>query len=183
VTQVRGNVSVTENAASARVNGFEAELAIRPMKGLTIGGNFAYTDAKYVKFTSVDPVDPAGVLQDLSGNTLTQAPKTAFSVYAAKTWKFDDYDVTARGDYNYTGKQYFTPFDSKLAEQKGYGIGSFSLRVQHKDGLSIEGYIRNIGNKKAISQTYVSSLSLFGAPVLGTLIAPRTYGVTLGYDF
>ena len=47
-------------------------------------------------------------------------------------------------------------------------------------GWSVEAYVRNIGNTKAIAQTYVSS-GMFGFPVLGALIPPRTYGLTLGY--
>jgi iron complex outermembrane recepter protein len=182
VTLVRGNVSTTENAASAKVNGFEAELAVRPVQGLMIGGNFAYIDSTYDKFSTADPSNPGAGTQDLSGNTLSQAPKVSYSIYASQTWKLDGYDIIARGDYSHKGHQFFTPFENRLVDQGGYGIGSASLKLQSEKGWSIEGYIRNIGNTKAIAQTYVSS-GLFGFPVLGTLTAPRTYGATLGYTF
>jgi iron complex outermembrane receptor protein len=182
VTQVRGTTSVTENAATAKVNGFEAELAIRPFHGFTIGGNFAYVDAKYDKFTSIDPINIAGGLKNLSGNRLPQAPKESFALYAQSQWKFGDYDLTVRGDYNYTGYQYFTPFENPLVAQKAYDIGSASIRLENRSGWSIEAYIHNIGDTKAIAQSYVSS-TLFRIPVLGTLVPPRTFGVTLGYNF
>lgn len=182
VTQVRGNVSVTENAASAKVDGFELELAVSPAHGLSLGGNLAYVDAKYDRFFTVDPSNPSAGNQDLSGYTLSQAPKTSFMLFASNKWEIGDYSVTVRGDYNFVGKQYFSPFENPLVSQKSYGVGSVSARVENAAGWSVEGYIRNLGNTQAIAQTYVSS-TLFGTPVLGTLIAPRTYGVTVGYSF
>lgn len=181
VTQVRGNVSVTENAASAKVDGLEAELAFRPVQGVAIGGNYAYVNAKYEDFMSVDP-SAGGPVLDLSGNTLSQAPKHSFMLYASGTMNVGNNELTLRADYNYRSKQFFTPFENDLVSQKGYGILSSSLRLENEAGWSVEGYVRNITNKKAIAQTYVSS-TLFGTPVLGTLIAPRTYGVNLGYKF
>ncbi|MEA3182121.1 MAG: iron complex outerrane recepter protein [Gammaproteobacteria bacterium] len=182
VTQVRQNTSVTENAATAKVNGVEVELAVRPVRSLTLGGNFAYLNAKFDSFTSVDPSNVAAGMQDLSGNRLPQAPKVSFNLYAQNSWKLYDYELTARADYNYTGSQYFTPFENPLIAQKAYDVGSASLTLKSVSNWSIEGYVRNVGNTKAIAQTYVSS-TLFRIPVLGTLIAPRTYGATLGYSF
>jgi iron complex outermembrane receptor protein len=182
VTQVRGNTSVTENAATAKVNGVELELAGRPLHSLTVGGNFAYLDSKYEQFTSVDPSNPAGGLQDLSGNRLAQAPKVSFNLYAQNSWALREYELIARADYNYIGYQYFTPFENPLIAQKAYDIASASLTLKSPSRWSVEGYVHNIGNTKAIQQTYVSS-TLFHVPVLGTLIAPRTYGVTFGYNF
>jgi iron complex outermembrane receptor protein len=199
VTQVRGNVSVTENAASAKVDGLEAELVLRPVRGVSIGGNYAYVDAKYKDFISVDPSSPIiancvaggfGTLnssgqcaQNLSGNRMSQAPKHSFMLYASGTMNIGDNKLILRGDYNYKSKQFFTPFENDLVSQKGYGILSSSLRLEGEAGWSVEGYVRNITDKKAVAQVYVSSLPLFGSPVLGTLTAPRTYGVTLGYKF
>lgn len=182
VTQVRGPTSVVENAATAKVDGIEAELALRPARGLTLGGDVSYLDARYDSFETADPSNLAAGAQDLSGNRLAQAPKWAFHLYGQQQWQLDDYRVTLRGDYNYTGHQFFTPFENPLVAQDSYGIGSASLRVENVAGWSIEGYVRNIGNTKAVAQSYVSS-AMFGIPVLGTLTPPRTYGVTFGYTF
>jgi len=182
VTQVRGNTSVTENAATAKVNGVELELAVRPIHSLTVGGNFAYLDSKYDRFTSVDPSNPAGGLQDLSGNRLAQAPKVSFSAYAQNSWDIREYELIARADYTYTGYQFFTPFENPLIAQKAYDVASASLTLKSPSRWSVEGYVHNLGNTKAIQQTYVSS-TLFHIPVLGTLIPPRIYGVTFGYNF
>ena len=182
VTQVRGNTSVTENAATAKVNGIELELAVRPIHSLTIGGNLAYLDSKYDKFVTTDPTNLAAGLQDLSGNRLAQAPKVSFNVYVQQSWTIHDYELSARADDNYIGYQYFTPFENPLIAQKAYDVASASLTLRSAANWSVEGYVHNLGDTKAIQQTYVSS-TLFRIPVLGTLIPPRTYGVTLGYNF
>lgn len=182
VSQVRGQNSFIENAASAKVDGIEAELTAEPVRGISFGGNLSYLDAKYQDFTSIDPINAAAGPQDLSGRRLTQAPKIAYALFAQGKWDVGNYQVTLRGDYNRIGLQYFTPFNNPIVSQDAYDVGSVLLRVENDAGWSVEGYVRNIGNTKAIAQTYVSS-GFFGFPVLGTLIPPRTYGVTLGYTF
>ena len=182
VTQVRGTTSFTENAATAKVDGLEVELAVRPTDSFTFGGHLAYTDATYDAFRSIDPINTAGGELDLSGNRLPQAPRQSYGIYAQNVWSLNAYDVTLRGDYNFTGSQFFTPFENPLLSQDSYDVGSVSLRVEHHNGVSVEAYVRNIGDTQAIAQSYASS-NLFRQPVLGTLIAPRTYGVTVGYSF
>jgi iron complex outermembrane recepter protein len=46
----------------------------------------------------------------------------------------------------------------------------------------VELYGRNLTAKKAVAQSYLSS-SLFGFPVVGTLIDPLTYGIKVGFSF
>ena len=184
VTLVRSNQTFIENAAAATVDGFEFETSVHPMHGLTIGGNVAYVDARYQDYSTSDPSKPANTpAEDLSGNQLSQAPKVTFLVYGDKTWDVGDYKLKVHGDYSYKSKQFFTPFNNDLVSQGSYGIGSASVRLDNVAGWYVEGYVRNIGNTLAASQLYVSSLGLFNAPVLGTLVAPRTYGFTLGYNF
>ncbi|MHA3791760.1 TonB-dependent receptor [Sphingomonas sp. YL-JM2C] len=180
VSQVRGQSTLVENAAAAKVDGIEAELIAEPVRGFSFGGNLSYLDAKYKDFLSIDPINVAAGPQDLSGNRLTQAPKISYALFAQGKWDVGDYTLTLRGDYNRIGLQYFTPFNNPIVAQDGYGVGSALARVESEAGWSVEAYVRNIGNTKAIAQTYVSS-GMFGFPVLGALIPPRTYGLTLGY--
>jgi iron complex outermembrane recepter protein len=46
-------VSLIQNVDNARIRGVEAEVMLIPVKGLTLGGTFAYTDAKF----DVNPAD------------------------------------------------------------------------------------------------------------------------------
>lgn len=49
-----GAIQSIVNAASARINGLEAELAVVPAHGLTLEGSVGYTDAKYNSFGKLD---------------------------------------------------------------------------------------------------------------------------------
>lgn len=42
----------TVNAASARIKGFEAEIAVRPHRGLELSANYSHTDARYRSFSA-----------------------------------------------------------------------------------------------------------------------------------
>ncbi|GLV26770.1 TonB-dependent receptor [Sphingobium sp. Cam5-1] len=73
VLQVVGttNVATTLNVAKAQYKGFEAELALAPMRGWTITGSVGYLDAKYKDFFGDLGQGPA----DLSGLKLRRVPK------------------------------------------------------------------------------------------------------------
>lgn len=112
VTQVVGTVSVTQNAASAKVDGAEFELAIKPVRNMSLGGNLAYVDARYVQFQTADPSNIAGGVRNLAGYRLAQAPKVSFGLYGDYKIDLGRANLTLRGDYNYVGRQYFTPFQN-----------------------------------------------------------------------
>lgn len=141
-----------------------------------------YLDAKYKNFVSINPANVAAGPQNLDGNNLTQAPRTSASLAAQKTWAIENGKLVARVEYTYVTRVFFTPFNDNAVSQAGYGLGSASVRYSDQSGWSVEPYVRNIANKLAVAQSYVSS-SLFGFPVLGTFIPPRTYGVTVRYEF
>ncbi|MBU6257673.1 MAG: TonB-dependent receptor [Burkholderiales bacterium] len=78
--QVRSLVNGTlndTNAGEARVRGLELELAVRPVRNLTLGVNYAYTDAIYKSFPGC-----AAPNIDCSGNPLPFTPKNDTTLYA-----------------------------------------------------------------------------------------------------
>lgn len=182
VQQVRGQTTQIENAASAKIKGLEIETRLGPIEGITLAGSLTYLDAKYRKFFSIDPVFVADGPQNLSGNRLTQAPKFSYSLSAEKRFDIGVSALTFRGEYNHVSGIFYTPFNSSTLAQDGYGIGNASVRYEGPGTWSVEAYVRNIGNKFAIAQTFVGS-NLLGFPAVGVLIPPRTYGIRLGYNF
>ena len=73
ILQVVGTTNVTNtlNAAKARYQGIEAELAVAPMRGWTISGSLGYLEAKYLNF-----IGNLGQGEtDLSGLKLRRTPK------------------------------------------------------------------------------------------------------------
>ena len=100
------------NAADTTVQGLETDFAWNVSGSLTVGGNFAYTDAVYDTFLgSADCPDNArnamGVC-DLSGYELPFAPKTKGSFYADLYMNdaIGAWDVRLRGDVASSGETY-----------------------------------------------------------------------------
>lgn len=182
VTIVRGTNSIIENAANATIKGIEALLRIEPVSGLTLEGAGTYLDSKYQDYISTNPVFAALGAQDLSGNQLTQSPKWSLNGSIQQKFDVGTGQVTARIETNYVSRVYFTPFNERPISQAGYALVNANLRYDVTDNWSVEGFIRNLADKKAVAQSVASS-GLWGFPVIGTLIPPRTYGVRIGYNF
>jgi iron complex outermembrane receptor protein len=182
VTIVRGSNSVIENAANATIKGIEALLRVEPVRGLTLEGSGTYLDSKYKDYVSTNPVFAALGPQNLSGNQLTQSPKWSLNGSIQQQFDFGHGKMTARVETNYVSRVYFTPFNEQAISQAGYALVNANLRYALPGGWSIEGFVHNLGDKKAVAQSVASS-GLWGFPVIGTLIPPRTYGIRVGFDF
>lgn len=60
VNKVIGIATVTTNAASAKVDGFELAATLRPAPGLRLDGTFNYLKGRFSDFFSTNPLMPAG---------------------------------------------------------------------------------------------------------------------------
>jgi len=69
------------NAASAKIDGAEAELNVRPVRSFNLGGTLAYTRAKYSSFVIPNSNFPGGT-QDLSFLPFYTLPKWQYTLYA-----------------------------------------------------------------------------------------------------
>ena len=182
VSQIMGDVSVIQNAASATINGLEFTTRLGPFDGFSVDGSVTYIHSKFNSFVSINPVNIAEGPQNLAGNQLPQAPNLSSSFGMQQVWSVLDGELTLRGDYTYVSRNYFTPFDERPLSQAGYGLGSSSIDYRSPDRWTLGAYIRNIGDKLAVLQSFTPS-TIFGAPVLGTFVPPRTYGIHIRYDF
>ncbi len=197
--------SVVENAANARIQGFDFEVSVRPNRQFSFDVSFEYLDDEFTDFTSLDPVlqaefvegllaagliDPAQVLQggggalpipptDLSGNGLPRAPD--FSATASLQYTFDlgsSGSLIARGEYQYTDDVAFDSFERFV--QPSYGLLHAQLRWTSAQGrMFLAAYGRNLGGEEyRLSQffvNYTGSLAVW-AP-------PTEVGLQLGFDF
>ncbi len=197
--------SVIENAAKARIRGLDFELSARPNPRFAFDLSLELLDDEFTRFTSLDPVlqaqvverlltagliDPAQVLQggggalpiepsDLSGNGLPRAPDV--SATASLRYTFDlggSGSLTARGEYQYTDDIAFDAFERFI--QPSYGLLHAQLRWTSAQGrLFVAAYGRNLADEKyRLNQffvNYTGSLAVW-AP-------PAEVGLQLGYDF
>ncbi len=177
------SVVQTINAASAENMGIEIELVARFTEGLT--GNFSATwlDATYKEFVTGDYRDNFAQV-DLSGNNLQNAPE-----YTARAALDYVRPVTATGsiiasvEAAYQDDVYFTEFNNSDAFQEAYTTVNARLGYEGGEGRwHVTGWIRNATDELVISNNIITA-PLYGSVRVGSLLPPRTYGVTLGYNF
>lgn len=182
--------SQLENAARSRAYGAELELNWRPSRAFTLGGSIAYLDSKFTRFFSKDPLNaalfgPGGSSvpdQDLSGNRTRMSPK--WSLNLNPEFHFDSFNessVTMGVNFAYRSKQYHTEFNDDRMSQNGYAMVDANVKWRDSsDKLSVNLWVKNLTDKLVWAGSYAVATS---RTIGGTLMPPRTYGVTVGYDF
>ncbi|PCI48711.1 MAG: hypothetical protein COB49_05700 [Alphaproteobacteria bacterium] len=171
--KTEGNFGVfqTSNAASASLKGVEMEFTLKALTGLEFSGSYAYLDATYDDFN-----DLSG--RDFTGNSLRQAPR--HSLYLALYYERPLYDgrLRARADYRYQGESFREP-DNSVTIQPGFDLVDASIAYESSDdSWEVTLWAKNLMDKEYISHLYVlggNDFALFGPP--------RTYGLTLTFNF
>ncbi len=181
VSKVINSQVITENAASASLYGAELELTAVPADGLQFDGTFSYLHSEYEDFRSLDPGRPALGVLNLEKNTLIQAPKYTANVGAQYSWPIASGEVTLRGELNYASRVFFTAFNvDSVGEAPNTKFNAF-LSWSDDDGhWSASIFGRNLTDKVTRANGLVSSAT-YGSPITGSVSAPRTFGITLGY--
>ncbi len=131
----------TENAATARVKGIEAEIVGRPVNGLELTANIAYLDAKYRDYPDAF-VTTFGNF-DASGKRLNNAPEWSATLGGSYTFDLADSGEIAIGaDTHVQSAVYFTAANdgiggvSNYPEQQGsYGTVNARLGWTSADGI------------------------------------------------
>jgi|GEM_PF-2927150 len=192
------------NAATAKIDGVEAELNIHPTGGLNLGGTLTYTNAKYDKFVIQNSNFPGGT-QDLSFLPFYTLPKWQYSVYAnyeaptkygawrvGVNWSHKSGTLVGQPDSVGTPGAPVAPggpgssnpsYTANPLYQKGFGLLGASLAFDidaYKTTIAFWG--RNILNKR-----YMESGTCLVALGLGSCWAaygnPATYGADVTIRF
>ena len=177
------SVVETVNAASAEILGVEIELFARFSEGLSGNLSATWLDATYTDFVTGDYRQNFEQV-DLSGNYLQNAPKYTLNGVL-------DYrrPVTATGAFvgrmeaSYQDTVYFTEFNNSDAEQEAYGLLNLMAGYEGGDGKwSVTGWVRNATDEFVYSNNIITA-PLYGSVRVGSLLPPRTYGLTLALNF
>ncbi|MEY2919683.1 MAG: hypothetical protein RL261_988 [Pseudomonadota bacterium] len=177
------SVVETVNAASAEIMGVEAELFARFTEGLSGEFSATWLDATYTEFVTGDYRNNFEQV-DLSGNYLQNAPK--YTVRGALDYRRPVTDTGAffgRIEASYQDKVYFTEFNNSDAEQDAYGLLNLMAGYEGGDGKwSVTGWVRNATDEFVYSNNIITA-PLYGSVRVGSLLPPRTYGLTLAVNF
>jgi iron complex outermembrane recepter protein len=183
VTVIRLTNAIIENAATAALYGADIDLVALPLSNLRLEGSVSLLHSQYINYSSANPAFPTQPEQPLDGNQLTQAPRYEGRLGGEYSWNVAGGALKLRGDFSYTSRTYFTPFNEPVLSQGGHSLTNGSLDYTASSGSWHAGlFVNNLTDNKVIAQNYVASL-LFGGPVVGVLTPPRTYGVRGGVSF
>lgn len=169
VDPVLGTIQSVFNAAAATIKGVEAELTVIPTAGLTLAGNFGYTDAQYDAFAGVP---------NFRAREFVRVPKYTGNVTADYETDLSNGDKVAfHIGGAYTGRYFFD--DPNLLSQKGYWLLDANITYTLQDNITITAYSRNLANKKY--SAWGSTLGALGQNLFPG--DPRTYGLRLAASF
>jgi iron complex outermembrane receptor protein len=183
--------STLTNAASSEGYGAELEVLWRPTQAFTVNASVAYLHSRFTSFFASDPLDarlfapgaiPAQLLRDLSGNPTRMSPD--WSLNLNPRYEVDlgaSGSITFASNFAYRSEQFHTEFADPRMAQEAYIMLDANVRYETADGRwSANAFVKNITDELVWAGSFAVSTS---RTIGGTLMPPRTYGVTLGYAF
>jgi iron complex outermembrane receptor protein len=174
VTQTDTNClcSVTDNAASARILGLEAEARFAVTNRLEVFGAFTYLDTEYLEF-----VDSLG--NNNEGKFLQRTPRSQYNIGIDYTADLGDWADALNFRVNYTnkGKMYWAPTNQQVEDSYGLLDARVALALPNTDWqLAVWG--RNLNDT-----LYRTNINYALGDEVSRIGAPRTYGVELAVRF
>lgn len=176
-----GTLPIITNAGQASVKGIDLQARYRPLPNLELTAGATLLDARFERFASIDPNNPA-TDPDRSGNPLPQAPDVSLLLAGVYRWVLSQGgEIKLSMDYRHQSAVYFNPYTDKAVRQGAYSLVNARLGFQdHQDHWYAELYAHNLTDK-----LYAQNIVRID-PVVGTARywgSPRTFGFRLGYRF
>ncbi len=130
------------------------------------------------------PASTAGCATDVTGNQLTNAPEFSFNLGISYTWALgSDKELTAASSYYYQDKFYTRIFNAPNDELDAWDVWNATLTLASlQNNWYTEAWVRNIGDEDHITGQYLGDQNV-GLAYNQFLLEPRTYGLTVGYQF
>lgn len=183
--------STLTNAAVSEAYGAEFDLLWRATDAFTLSASVGYLHSEFTKFTASDPLDPrlfapgaveALLVKDLSGNATRMSPRWSLNLNPTYDIGLGNGGKVRLGtNFAYRSKQFHTEFNDDRLAQDGYIQLDANVMYRHPDDrFSANFWVRNITNELVYAGSFSVSTS---RAIGGTLMPPRTYGVTFGYEF
>ena len=177
---VVNDTGINENGGKARVNGVEISTALRPVPGLTIAVNGAYTDAKLKEDT---PPATGG----LAGDPLPWVPKWSGAINADYEFPIGSLNGFVGGTVSRIGRR-VADLNERSPDGGPVRIPGYTdvdLRAGARlDRFTVEVFARNLLNKRGITNAFGFDGTTFPNGAAGVaIIRPRTIGLTITAGF
>ncbi|MDT8398227.1 MAG: TonB-dependent receptor [Pseudomonadales bacterium] len=184
-----GFVSVFENAAKVDAHGIETEVTLLATEQFSLSAAGTYLHSTFGEFTTSNPSDARNIVGspvfapievDLSGNFTRYSPKWAFNIHPAYDIPFaNGGSVTIASDFSYKSRQFHTEFNDLRFSSGAYTLIDAQIRYTPvNESWSFEVWGKNLSGKRESSGSF-----LVNNNVAGSLIAPTTVGVSVGYNY
>jgi iron complex outermembrane recepter protein len=168
-----GGINGLVNAGTAQSKGVEAALTIQPARGMTVGWNLAYTDAKCTETTDACT----------DGDQLPSVPKISSAMTA--DYSFDlggSAEARVGGAIRLVGDRISDVESSALAVPvDGYATADLNASITFDSKWTLRAYIRNLTDSQGRITTNVATTNpgfLSTAP-----LQPRTLGLAVDLSF
>lgn len=182
VSLVSNNINYTGNAGSARIYGFELEVAARPTSWLDLGGSLSLSDGALTQ-DAPTLVRTTGIVGAKDGDRLPGSSKSQGSAYAQFNFRLQDNRAYIRASGQYVGSGY-TDFDEQGVRFGDYA--TFDLRggvIYNNVEFTL--FARNLLDSDGVRAA--AEASRLGPIVVNARYAyrvrPRTVGLTARVGF
>ena len=175
-----GVTFINSNAGKLRSRGFEFDLVYSPIQGLTLSAAGTYLDPEYVSYTGAPP--PFGTPGNIDRSGTRPGGIHPFSGTFTATYAgqlSDNVSGFVRGEFLLESKAGLTDtFPQFDREVKTFNA---SAGLTFNETFSVQAWVRNLTKDKY----YTGGFNGVAQPgsVYSFLNAPRTFGVTAGFNF
>jgi iron complex outermembrane receptor protein len=172
-----GGAVLTQNAAAARVWGFDVDFAWRATNQLRFSAGFGYINSEYTDFpnatfTPPSPLNGPQTIGDASGNRLIYAPEISFNVTGSYRIPSSVGEFQLDGALSYRD-DVFVSADNRF-KIPGYWLANASVGWTSTDGrFGLRAWVRNLFN-----EDYYANRTEQALGDIQYLAAPRTFGLT-----
>lgn len=184
-----GNQPIIRNVGKSEVTGFETEILARLTDSWQLDAALTYLNAEFTEGELTEPLRPASLdqapgstLRDLDGLSLTRAPRWKGNIglqYFAEAGSLGQF--SARVDYAWQSKVYYTVFNLDAASQDSYGVLNLRLMLDNEsEGWSLAAYAKNLNDEVYFGNQILTG-TVYGAEFVGALAPPRTFGLEARY--
>jgi outer membrane receptor protein involved in Fe transport len=190
-TDTASGFSFNSNGGKAKSDGVEVTVGARPIPGLNLSANAAYTNARLAQDV---PADALGLVAARKGDHLPFTPKLATALNADYQWALGGNALAHfGGSWRHLSGQtasYDAVFRTTFGHQRhvrAYDVIDLNAGVDF-GRIDVQAFVKNLGNSHGVTST--TGTKIFGAfdiypgGAIGTgIITPRTVGVSVGFQY
>ena len=172
------------NAAAAEVKGLEAQFTWLVSERFRVSGSYAYNNAKYTDFPTIDRSTLVQNPVNYKGNMLNRAPKNKIGFNASYYIPLGNKgNLLISGIYTWVDEMYTNPANSENGRLDSWD--RFDARMTWtapSDKLALTAFVKNIADDRRSTDASGGTIS-DGFLRTELLSDPRMYGLQLNYRF